>query len=434
MMKKTGVLLVALAMLLATAGVAQAQNLNWTTAARVNGVPITQIACPSAKQCTVLDNDGVATYENTFSPAHPTKSTREKLVNATTAGQLSCPTAFQCVVGDANGDVTAFNPVTRAKPVTWQAATTAIDAVACPTATECVTVDATGKEAVYNPHKVGPALRTGIVSAAATRLSCPTTTECVAIGTNGGETFNPLAPPQTAAVSYLIDGSTKMVGISCPTSRDCNVLDSAGKVLTFDPLTLGSRPIPRSTAAPAASAPVAISCDVPDHCVVVAARGNAHEGNPRTGRWVQESFTHYGALTGVACPSFDVCLATDSKSWVYWGTTPVTSFTVLAGLASTGYTAKQPNGVSVVLSCAGVGNRACTFVADLSAADTGPAASVTITRRTGHYGPVLVKLTAAQVTRLERTGTLTVTLTVYQKVAGVKPIVLLSGRTFTFTT
>jgi hypothetical protein len=433
MKKKLGVLLVAVIALFATAGVAQAQNLSWSTAARVNGVPITQIDCPTATQCTVLDSDGVSTYENTFAPGQPTRSTRQMVAGTPKTGQLACPSATECVVGDTTGHLTVFNPVARTKPVSFTASTTAIDAVACPLVTECVTVDAAGKEQIFNPRKLGAALRTGVVSAATTRLSCPTTTECVAIGVNGAETFDPVAPPETSAVSYLIDGATPLIGVSCPTAQDCNVLDAVGKVLTFNPLTLGTKPVPRSTAAPAASVPIAISCDFPTHCVVVAARGNAHEGNPRTGHWVQEVFQHHGALTAVACPRADVCLAADSQSWIYWGTTPATSFRVLAGNATTGYVSVQLNGVTVVLACSGVGNRACTFVLKAgSSAATGPAATRTITLRTGKFGPVKVTLTKAQAAALRRSGKLTGTLTVYQKPPGSPEIVLLR-RTFTIT-
>jgi hypothetical protein len=424
MKKISGVFLVALIALLASAGVAQAQNLSWSTAARLNKTPIKKIACQGSRVCTVLDTDGVATYENTFAPAHPVTSTRMKVTNGSRTGQLACPTATVCVVGGLSGSLTAFDPVSRAKPQTVQASSVAIDAVACPRSTECVIVDATGKEQVENPHKLGTAYRTGVVSAAATQLSCPTTTECIAIGTNGAEAFNPLAPPQSSAVSFLIDGTTPMVSLSCPTAQDCNVLDKVGKVLTFDPQTLGTKPVPRSSATPAASGATGISCDAPKQCVVISRRASTREGNPRTGVWAQEPFKHHGVLTAVDCVTTDVCLITDARSWVYTGTTPKTSFVVLQGKATVGYVYATSTGVTATLSCANPGNVACTFVLRVRSAK-GPVATRTVTLRTGRYGPFKVTLTPAQQATLRSTGKLAVAITVYQKIPGAPSIKLL---------
>ena len=367
--------------LAATAGIAQAQNLSWTTAARLNAVPITQLACPSVGQCTALDHDRFSTYENTFAPKSAGRSTRRLVDHGTQTSQLSCPTTSLCAFGDASGDVVAFNPVTRAKPVTWKASTAAITAVSCPRATECVAVDADGAESVYSPAKPTASVASGVVSSGVARMDCPTTTECVVVGTSGAETFNPLAPPQGSAVSYLLDDKTALIGLSCPSSSDCTALDVKGNTLTFNPLTLGlaNKPTPRWSGASAKSEPVAISCAWVDTCVVVSSKGTVREGNPMTGKFVDDVFKHYGALTSVACPKIGVCLAGDSRSYVYAGTYPEYAFVTGAGKATVGYIAQTTTGLGVTLSCSGSGNVACTFVMTLSGGVAGQIAKKTIT-------------------------------------------------------
>ena len=163
---------------------------------------------------------------------------------------VACPSASQCTAVDETGQQVTFNPASPGSPTP-----TAIDSyvnlfgVSCPSTTQCTAVDGGGREVTFNP--TSPGTPTAIAIGGGSGLSgvaCPLTTQCTAVDDSGYEiTFDPTSPGTPTATA--IDGTThNLDGVACPSTTQCTAVDfNAGMRLRSTRPLPELRPRPRST-------------------------------------------------------------------------------------------------------------------------------------------------------------------------------------------
>jgi hypothetical protein len=89
----------------------------------------------------------------TFNPAVFNGPNGNTIDSAHAVGALACPSANQCTAVDNGGFQVTFNPSTphvASEPVELSAGTT-LDALTCPSAGECVAVGARGTRLTFDP-------------------------------------------------------------------------------------------------------------------------------------------------------------------------------------------------------------------------------------------------------------------------------------------
>ena len=110
-----------------------------------------------APQCTALDGIG---QETTFNPHAPGGFTIHYLDAGADLSDIACPTAGECVVIDGAattgqvGDEIAFNPSDPGAPTAHSIDTAQLAGLACPGATQCVAIDVAGSEVSFNPENL----------------------------------------------------------------------------------------------------------------------------------------------------------------------------------------------------------------------------------------------------------------------------------------
>jgi hypothetical protein len=210
-------------------------------ASRFQAVPY-GIACPSARQCTVVSEDeaevavegptGEYGEEVTFNPTrgfkrgpapeHPsfTGAWNPKLFltaeNAHVVG-MACAAARQCtVIAECMADCTivvpgsegpsgdrqpappfarvvTFNPASPSKAT--RAPIAILDQFTCPSVSQCTGVTEEGQAVTFNPGSPGSPTPTTIDKAGISAIACPSLSECTAVDDHGQEvTFNPDSP------------------------------------------------------------------------------------------------------------------------------------------------------------------------------------------------------------------------------------------------
>ncbi|TML83203.1 MAG: hypothetical protein E6G07_01820 [Actinobacteria bacterium] len=104
---------------------------------------VTGLACPTTRQCTVVDNLGNVA---TFNPGAPGSPAPVAVDGGHVLYRGACPTTNQCTSGDDSGREVTFNPRAPggASPETITGANFLL-AIGCSSATRCVAVDAAGK-------------------------------------------------------------------------------------------------------------------------------------------------------------------------------------------------------------------------------------------------------------------------------------------------
>jgi hypothetical protein len=207
----------------------------------VRNHPLLALACPSATQCTAVDDDQ---YEVTFNPQ--AASTGSYALLGTPAGTsitgVACPSVTQCTAVDGTGEAATFNPQSpgRITPVT--VLPSAAVSVSCPTASSCTAVDATGTRATFDPLLPALALAAGATTSAVDggqplALACPSTSVCVALDATGHAVeFDPAGTGASAVPSVGAAGS--LTGLSCPSAAECVAVDATGRAF------LATGPIP----------------------------------------------------------------------------------------------------------------------------------------------------------------------------------------------
>jgi hypothetical protein len=170
---------------------------------------------------------------------------------------VSCPSASLCVAGDWDGNVLDTTDPADAAPrwestyadtgtnvgITGLVLRDAVSDIACPSASLCMFSDETGgfgwsSDPAAGAWRYGRAtpLTGGLGGGGFSSLSCPSAQLCAAVFQAGWQaqseiavTYRPLfgEPWQTG----MIDRTSNIVGVSCPTSSVCFAIDAAGNVL-----------------------------------------------------------------------------------------------------------------------------------------------------------------------------------------------------------
>ena len=305
---------------------------SWSAPATIDpGANLLSVACPSATQCTAVDDSG---REVTFNPSSPGTLISGPVAidpffpggtpDAASAGILACPSTTQCTAVDINGGVGTFNPRSPGSPVSGEVTSGGNVGVACPSATQCTEVndgtftDTEGAGATtFDP--ASPGIDSAITSEIfpsepdAPSIDCPTTSQCTAtVGSRSDfmVTFNPSSPdPPIASFTGPIGRNP-----ACPTAAQCTTVTSDQEI-TFNPTSPGT-PAP-VLIDPAASTDASqglrsIACPFTTKCVAVDYGGRAFEGNPQTSdAWATQPIDGPNSLTDVACAADGQCVAVD---------------------------------------------------------------------------------------------------------------------------
>lgn len=225
-------------------------------------------ACPSVSQCTAVDGDG---REVTFDPAAPgiptpttIDSSEPVAVPCSSAPQLqcvyhglvaaACPSAFQCTAVDQDGWEVTFDPTAPGTPIGAvvdrpsfcgsDCPEGAITGVACPSVAQCTAVDNAGREVTFDPTAPGDPTRIYVsqdivVFGGFNAVACPSVSSCTAVDPAGREvTFNPEAPGSPTPAP--IDAGVGLDDVACPSTAQCTAADESGAEITFNPAAPGS--------------------------------------------------------------------------------------------------------------------------------------------------------------------------------------------------
>ena len=178
------------------------------------GTGLGALVCPSATQCTAIDNTGSAL---TFAPSNPSAATRSTV----DVGQEPLENQY----GQA-----AYTP----------------QALACPLTTQCTFVDNVGREVTFDPTQPSERPRSATVGNAQIAIACPSASQCTSVDANGyAVTFD----PQTGAVgtTSIVDPAASgggVTSVACPSAGQCTAVDGAGREVTFDPASkAGASPV-----------------------------------------------------------------------------------------------------------------------------------------------------------------------------------------------
>ncbi len=217
---------------------------------------LVDVACPSVNQCTAVDSGG---YEVTFDPQLPATPSLA-MVNSNPAqggvGQypgsnrqaVACPSIRQCTVVDSYGHEVTFDPLSPGTPIAVRIDSARpngdLEYLACPSAKQCTEIQGLGPqgrtrgaEVTFNPRS--PRLRARVRidktdgdNNAIAALACPSTHQCVAVDTYGRALEGDPTSRQHWTITPIAKydpGTDFDPSLSCPTTAQCVVLDHAGQ-------------------------------------------------------------------------------------------------------------------------------------------------------------------------------------------------------------
>ncbi len=212
-----------------------------------SGGPLSDVTCVSSQSCFAVDEAAEVYPFDPLAPAPILAQTPDPnyKYDGVFGSQIDCPTAGECVLIDGDGELT-FDP---AAPSTGQVAKPlplgSLAPIACPTADQCTLVDTVGAETTFDPNAPTIPARQEIDAhgGGVNWVACPSTTQCTMIDNEGGEvTFDPTDPQGAPRVEIDPTGH-QLIAIACPSTTQCTLIDAANQELTFDP-TAPSTPAP----------------------------------------------------------------------------------------------------------------------------------------------------------------------------------------------
>ena len=164
----------------------------------------------------------------TFNPAAPAAVTPVGLGDGNGPGRIVCPSASQCTTVDENGGEVSFNPQAPGHPRSIRIdGTNRLAGLACPSATQCTAADFEGNEVTFNPQAPSGAR---VVAIDGTDnlgdVACPTTSECTIDAVYYGSviTFDPEAPGKVTPVQVGPDAAAGLGFVDCPSESTCVIL------------------------------------------------------------------------------------------------------------------------------------------------------------------------------------------------------------------
>jgi hypothetical protein len=309
---------------------------SWRRARLSHNPSGTSVTCPSVRLCAI---GGLRYVLTSTRPADPRVAWQYRRVPF--ASDLACPTARLCVAitGVATDPSPSFPTpaeeiISRhpgGGPTAWRATPQTAGAgadvsLSCPSARQCVAVDE--RDQVFTTRtpvrrtSSWPRVNLSLGNSELTGVSCGATTGCVAVDDSGRILAN--TDPNTP---YSEPWSTRSLsrasldGVSC-TPGLCSAIETDyPEVITF---TAGSA----LTSQFEGITPTQISCASADECAVSDSDGAIHVTTDRTGSnatWSDVQLTttgycekadcSYTPLTGVSCPSTQLCAATDGTDF-----------------------------------------------------------------------------------------------------------------------
>jgi hypothetical protein len=308
------------------------------------------ISCPSIHLCVALDGDenisvstnptGGASAWSVFAAPTP----EEFIPYGTTGGDVSCPSVSMCVITDGNGDVlTSTNPTGGASA--WSFSEGIGGSLACPSTSLCVAV---GSSIFTTTNPTGGASAWqdggGLSGVSLGGLSCPTTSLCIAGASTSSSSTSGIAwstNPTGGSGAWSETTLGKWINaLSCPSASLCiaaaghEILTSTnptGGAGTWTSATVDTQAYLRAISCASASLCAAVDSTGSDSGGNVAASANPTSGS---GAWTTTKVLSKGTsrLTGIACPSSSLCVATDTTGHILTSTNPI------AGAAAWGST------------------------------------------------------------------------------------------------
>jgi len=309
--------------------------------------PPTGVVCSSARECIAVGEDGLEVTFDPTSPGRPTETGIEActqfVIHVGCVGPgldaVACPSASQCTAVDDSGGEVTFDPRSPRTAIRRTIDSAGrLAAVACPSASQCTAVDAAGLAVTFDPSSPGVAAPTTIDGGhTLSGVVCPSTSQCTAIDDSGREmTFDPRSP--RTAIRRTIDSAGRLAAVACPSARQCTAVDRAGREVTFDPR---SPRISARTVVDRGQILSGVACGSASDCVAVDRAGRVVEGNPqRPGAWTFEPIAGAVPLSLVACSSVSQCVAVDQAGQGFVGT-PSTDMTQIRSSASTSVAGQQ---------------------------------------------------------------------------------------------
>jgi hypothetical protein len=288
----------------------------------------TAVSCPSAGQCTAVDDYG---YEVTFDPTTGAAiagdaAGPQSIDTSSSPGPIpqinsvSCPSTGQCTAVDGNGYEVTFDPATGAAIAGGASGQQDIDSnraltgVSCFSATLCAAVDSSGNAVTFDPSSNPVVATIRGIGGGMSAVSCPSADQCTAVEDVNELTFNPTTGTSGGA---SVDPLGNMSSVSCPSTSQCTAVDAQGAAVTFDPATgtptgQGAVFVDQNSSD---AVLLSVSCSSTGQCTAVDRAGNEVTFNPRTATYNGPASTPIdrstGALTSTSCPSSSQCTVVD---------------------------------------------------------------------------------------------------------------------------
>jgi hypothetical protein len=310
----------------------------WTLAHLNAGIhSLRGVSCSSSSLCVAVDNAG--NVVTSTDPANPSPTWTGARVDETYLHETSEE------AGESNGDlVSSTNPTGGASAWTLTPLGEAISqptGISCTASDLCVVTAGGGKLAVStNPTGGKGAWSTATVdsSGALNGVACPTGELCVAVD-GAGDVVTSIDPTGGASAWTVtnIDGARNLTGVSCVSASLCVAVDESGNVLTsIDPT--GEASTWKIMHIDENSSLTSVSCSTSRLCTAVDKKGDTLTSiNPAGGAATWEFSETDPApvvveplifpprprpkrITGVACPSADLCVIVDDASRQIAGT------------------------------------------------------------------------------------------------------------------
>jgi hypothetical protein len=316
-------------------------TLSWSAPIAIDeaGSPgVTDVACPSASQCTAVDGKG---REVTYDPGAPGSPTPVAILPGVGQSWIACPSVLQCTaIGgspESNGLEVTFDP--RSPPGATSAPIPEdglFTGIACPSTGECTAVfqelfGCRSDEVTFNPHLPGGAQAVVIDQVSpcpivghfalgpSLAVACPSASQCAVVDSAGRETtFDPVSPGSPTPMT--IDSGKDLAAVDCVSTSQCTAIDDAGGQVTFNPIS------------PARMTLVTIdkghqlndlACPIATMCVAVDDASEAVEGEPALGgSWKVERIAGADQLSSVDCPTVWRCVAVDLVGHTFVGMPP----------------------------------------------------------------------------------------------------------------
>lgn len=301
------------------------------------------VSCSSAALCVAIAGNGTLLATSVNPTGGEGAWTAGSVEGASRITSVTCSSIGLCIGGDQAGHVvTSSNPAGGA--ATWTSTavdgTNSLEGMSCPSAGLCAAVDNQG-DVITSTHPSAGATSWTAVSVDGTSplaaVSCPSAGLCIAVQTAGGIVTS--TSPADGAAAWAVTGLPgfdPLRDVSCPSANLCVAGGGGGTIATSTNPTGG------------ASAWNAIhvseietfnhvSCASEALCVAVDENGNAVTSTNPTGgagAWTTSFIDalesgdqglgggRYHDLSGLSCPSNNLCVASDREGNFLTSTNP----------------------------------------------------------------------------------------------------------------